>query len=384
MKLLPTPEQASVLTATLDSCNAAATWVSGQVYERGLRSAFDIQKVTYGQAKFRFGLSAQPTVRVIKNVANAYTTLRANLRAGNYGKPGSPRRARVEGKPIRFRADSAQPFDDRCLSWQHPDRTVSIWTVAGRMKGLAYTGRAQDLELLAARRWGQSDLVTRAGMWFLYATVDLPDVTPDAPVNGFIGVDLGIVAIASTHHPVSGAHADWSGGAVTARRRKNAALRRKLQAKGTKSAKRLLRKRSGKESRFIADVNHQISTRIVAEGKRTGCGIAVEDLTGIRNRVRFRKPQRAAVHSWAFAQLGQFLAYKASRVGVVFVQIDPAYTSQTCSRCGHTDEKNRPSQAEFKCRSCGFSLGADHNAAVNIGRRGQDHYTAAVNLPNAA
>jgi putative transposase len=69
----------------------------------------------------------------------------------------------------------------------------------------------------------------------------------------------------------------------------------------------------------------------VAEAERTGHGIAVEELTGIRERVRLRKPQRATLHSWAFAQLGSFLAYKAKQAGVAFVEVDPAYTSQMCS-----------------------------------------------------
>ena len=67
----------------------------------------------------------------IKKVADAYTTLRANIRAGNLGRQDSTRRVRAESKPIAFRADAAQPFDDRCLSWQIDARTVSIWTVDG-------------------------------------------------------------------------------------------------------------------------------------------------------------------------------------------------------------------------------------------------------------
>jgi putative transposase len=107
-------------------------------------------------------------------------------------------------------------------------------------------------------------------------------------------------------------------------------LRRKLQAKGTWSAKRLLRKRSRKEARFAAGTNHVIAKRIVTEAERTGRGIALEDLGGIRGRVRLRKPQRVTLHSWAFAQLGQFIAYKAARAGVPLVYVDPAYTSQMC------------------------------------------------------
>lgn len=78
------------------------------------------------------------------------------------------------------------------------------------------------------------------------------------------------------------------------RRTRNRELRHTLQMKNTKSAKRLLRQRARKEARFAADVNHQISKRIVAEAERTGRGIAVEELTGIRERVRLRKPPMPA------------------------------------------------------------------------------------------
>ncbi|RDI34934.1 RNA-guided endonuclease InsQ/TnpB family protein [Lentzea flaviverrucosa] len=117
-------------------------------------------------------------------------------------------------------------------------------------------------------------------------------------------------------------------------------------------------------------MNHRIGKNIVAEAERTERGIAVEELTGIRVRVRLRKPQRATLHSWTFAQLGQFLTYKAQRAGVVVVQVDPAYTSQTCHACGHVDKRNRRSQAVFQCGRCDFVGHADHNAAHNIAARG--------------
>jgi putative transposase len=145
-------------------------------------------------------------------------------------------------------------------------------------------------------------------------------------------VDLGIVNIATT------SEGDRLAGARLNRyRKRQQRLRKRLQAKKTSSARRLLKKRRRKERRFAADVNHQISKRIVAEPQRTGRGIAVEQLTGIRERVRLRKPQRAMLHSWAFAQLGGFLAYKAQAAGVVFVHVDPAHTSQTCHACGWVD-----------------------------------------------
>ena len=226
-----------------------------------------------------------------------------------------------------------------------------------------------ELVMLRTRSIGETDLICRDGKWFLYATVEAPEAAQTEPVNGFVGVDLGIVNIASTS---DGEHA--AGARLNRYRRRQQRLRARLQAKKTSSARRLLKKRRRKEARFAADVNHQVSKRIVAEAQRTGRGIAVERLAGIRARVRLRKPQRAAVHSWAFAQLGAFVAYKAKQDGVAFVEVDPAYTSQTCHRCGWVDKRNRRSQSEFECGRCGFVGHADHNAAINIAARGVERW----------
>ncbi|MER7009398.1 zinc ribbon domain-containing protein [Dactylosporangium sp. NPDC000555] len=143
-----------------------------------------------------------------------------------------------------------------------------------------------------------------------------------------------------------------------------------MQEKATKSAKRLLARRRRKESRHAANVNHAIAKNIVTEAARTGRGVAVEQLTGIRDRVRLRKPQRVTLSSWSFRQLGK-------------VEVDPRYTSQTCAGCGYRDKRNRPDQETFVCRSCGVVAHADHNAARNIAVRGVVGW-GAVNRPHAA
>ena len=170
----------------------------------------------------------------------------------------------------------------------------------------------------------------------------------------------------------AGSGANWAGDRISRMRHKNRRLRTKLQGKNTRSATRLLRKISGREARFSTDTNHVISKRIVTEAERTGKGIAVEGLTGIRSRVRLRKPQRVTLRSRAFAQLGSFLGHKAEAAGVAFVAVDPADTSQQCSGCGRIDRKNPTSQANFACLSCGASLGVDENASINIAKRGVD------------
>jgi len=362
VRLYPGAADEAALRDTLTLCNQAAGLVSARGFEMRVTSGRSLQRMVYGDLK-AMGLSAQPAIHVARKVCGAYAALRASIRAGNLGEPGSKRRARAESKPVAFRADAAQPFDDRCLSWQLDRRTVSIWTVAGR---LAMRFRCSDAQLARLRdhRQGESDLVYRDGKWFLYATCDVPAAEPAEPA-GFLGVDLGIVNIATT-----GDGRRHSGRYLNRQGHRARHLRAKLQANRTKSAKRLLKKRARKEARFAAGVNHVIAKRIVTEAQRTGRGIAPEDLTGIRARVRLRKPQRVTLHSWAFAQLGQFIVYKAETAGVPVVYVDPAYTSQTCSACGHVSKKNRPDQATFRCTSCGFAEHADVNAARNIAARG--------------
>jgi putative transposase len=340
------------LVATLRACNAAANHVSDVAWERGIFRNFSLRSVTYGDVRSQFGLGAQAAQHTIKKVADAY----------NSGKP-EHRRTRHR----RFRWGSAQPFDARNLSWDSANQTVSIWTVNGRARSVPFACAAWQAELLASCPIGESDLLYRNGALYLYATVDVPDTEKNEHPTGFLGVDLGIVNIATTS-----AGTNFSGSAVNRVRHRHRRLRGKLQQKGTRSAKRLLVKRSGREARFAKDVNHCISKKIVAEAERTGNGIALEDLEGIRNRVRSRKPQRATLHSWSFHQLGSFIDYKAVRAGVPVVYVDPAYTSQQCSGCGHVSKKNRPNRATFLCTRCGLSLPADWNAAINIAWRGAE------------
>jgi IS605 OrfB family transposase len=279
---------------------------------------------------------------------------------------------------VVFRPDAAQAFDDRCLSWQHDARTVSIWTVAGRMRGIVYTGHPDHLKVLEEHRHGESDLVWRDGNWFLIATVDLPDAEPNTDPVDFLGVDMGIVNIATTSDGD-----DFEGAGLRYYRRRQAKVRAELQAKATKSAKRKLKARARKESRTIAHVNHLIAKKLVAEAERTGRGIGMEDLAGIRDRLRLPAAQRGELNSWSFHQLQAFIAYKAKRAGVPVVVIDPRRTSQMCPLCHHTERANRPARNDFACRGCGLAGPADTVAAVNVRDRARLTW-AVVNQPIVA
>ncbi|OOC56946.1 MULTISPECIES: RNA-guided endonuclease InsQ/TnpB family protein [Nocardiopsis] len=369
LKLTPSPEQATVLESTLRDLNTHATWVAQVAHECGVTRNYELRKHTYQQLR-EAGVGSQAAQHTIKKVCDAYRTRRSNLNHGNYGPKGSVRRERIESRPITFRPDSGHPYDARNLSFALDARTISLWTFQGRLKDVPFAGSTDQIKALAEYKHGEADLLCRDGTWFLAVTVDVPDA-PEIEPGSFLGVDLGIVNIATT-----------SDGQVLAGRKPNRyrrrqqRLRQKLQKKGTKSTRRLLKRQRRKESRRSRDANHRISKRIVAEAERTLRGIALEDLTGIRQRVRQRKPQRVALHSWAFAQLAGFISYKSKRAGVPVVFVNPAYSSQECAECSCTHRHNRISQAVFTCRSCGVVAHADRNASRVLARRSQDVWDA--------
>jgi IS605 OrfB family transposase len=175
--------------------------------------------------------------------------------------------------------------------------------------------------------------------------------------------------------------------AVEARRFAYASRRRALGKKSKGAARRqrrrlhrAARKSGRRESRFRRDVNHCISKELVARAKDTGRGIALEDLKGIRERTTVRRRQRFRLGGWAFSQLRLFISYKAQLAGVPVAIVDPAYTSQTCSVCGHCEKANRRSQSEFSCRACCYRCNADFNSARNVRSRAR----AAVNPPEGS
>ena len=345
VKLLPSNGlDKGQLHLTLHTMNVAANEVSSAAWEHRVFSRVGLQRLCYRVIRERYRLSAQATIHVTRKVADAYKKDKRTER--------------------HFREDGAVTFDDRILSWKLDSGTVSIWTLAGRLAVPFAAGEA-SLKLLALRK-GESDLVFRDGNFYLLATC--VEDEPEAHFSGkVLGVDRGIANIATTSNG-----ANYTGKHVNRVRHRNDALRAKLQAKNTKSTKRLLKKRRRKESRFSTDTNHKISYRIVREAQRTGSAIALENLSGICDRTRVRKPQRRRHHSWSYDQLGQFIEYKAKRLGVPVVYVNPAHTSQHCPACGHVSRKNRPTRDLFSCQICGLAGPSDMVASVNIASLGKD------------
>jgi IS605 OrfB family transposase len=343
LQLLPTPEQATLLRGTMRRFNEAATFAARVGFDAGLFSQPSIHKRAYAEIRRRFGLSAQLAVRAIGKAVECF--------------------ARDKTACPAFRPDGAVTYDQRNLSFKGLDR-VSLATLQGRqVMALVYGAyQAQRFDRIK----GQCDLIRQDGRFYLLATVDLPE-PPPVEVEDFLGVDLGLVQLATDSTGES-----FSGKPIDRARKRRATGRKQYQRKGTKNAKRRLQHLSGRQARFQRATNHRISKRLVAKAKALGTGIALEDLTFLRDRLEATVSRRFrhSLGNWGFCQLRLFVTYKARLAGVPVVAVDPRNSSRTCSQCGCCEKANRKSQAEFTCKHCGFSCNADHNAALVLRQRG--------------
>jgi IS605 OrfB family transposase len=190
--------------------------------------------------------------------------------------------------------------------------------------------------------------------------------------NIVLGIDLGVNNLAVTSDGKF-----FNSGVVKQAKRKFRYLRSKLQAKGTHSSKRLLKKISGRETRFMAWINHNISKNIVTNFN--GGKIVMENLKGIRKKNRGKR-MNYWISNWSFYQLQSFIEYKAIRKGIGFIKVKPNYTSQICSRCGKLGSR---SSANFVCSHCGFFLNADLNAGRNLAHPMLGERQATINLPHS-
>ncbi|MDD3933387.1 MAG: transposase [Methanoculleus sp.] len=364
LRLFASPGERLLLFATMERYNAACNAVSPVAFSERQFSNIGLQKRLYRHVRETFGLSAQMTLLALRKVAGSYRSTREAIKEQNkvLAVLGKPLKTLTE---ISFREHGAICYDARVLSIGR--NRVSIWTLDGRIN-LRYSKPAYFPAVATVK---QTDLVYRDGAFWLYATVETPDVEPADP-SEYLGVDLGVVTIATTSDG-----ATFSSDATEKVRQRYGRLRGILQKTGTRSAKRRLQKIAGRERRFKTDTNHVISKRIVCAAEGTKRGIALEDLKGILLRTTVRHDQRERHHKWAFHQLRSFIEYKAKKVGVAVKVIDGAYTSQQCSVCGFVHPDNRSSQAAFRCLACGHTENADLNAARNIAAR------AAVNRPIA-
>jgi putative transposase len=235
-QLLPDSPTAARLRETVERFNEACNWLAGVAFEAKCSRTFDLHKIAYRDLREKFGLPADMALRCLAQVCDAYKRDKAI-------------------KP-KFRKHAAVPYSmGKNIGFKGIDR-VSISTLAGRVIVPFIMGKYQADRFSLKK--GQSDLVLRKdGKWFLLVTVDVPDKTP-VPVTDFIGVDLGIVNIATDSD--GNQH---SGKAVDDVRRKHNLQRKRLQKRNTRGAKKKLKRVAGNEARFRKHQNHVISKAIV-------------------------------------------------------------------------------------------------------------------------
>lgn len=265
----------------------------------------------------------------------------------------------------KFRPTSIS-LDVRTFKYVESTQTVGVTLKSGRVQFKLAIGGYQ-IALLKGQDLTSATLCkSRKGDYYINFVVEL-DTPPTGKTPKVIGVDLGRRDIATTSTGAS-----WSGKEIQSVRDRYSKVRSNVQSKRTRSSRRLMRRLQGREQRYQSWLNHNISKQLIREAKQLNAALAFEDLTGIRDSLNQKprsKTERRRTNNWAFYQLRLFVGYKAAIAGVPVVFVPPAYTSQTCSRCGHVHpEKGKSFRngKQFKCGHCGFEHDADQNAAVNI------------------
>jgi IS605 OrfB family transposase len=350
VRLDPTPAQGVLLGETARQFTTAFNLVCAYGWAEREKNGVRLHHATYGESKYAApglvsDLHIQARVKATEAIKSALDRLKK-------GRATSCPRARA--CPPRYNLHTYR------LDWERA--SVNLATTGGRQhipcSVPTYAARYAGYPVATA------DLCQKRGHWYLHVVVSVPapEITETDTV---VGCDLGVRRAAVTSDNRFHGERRWR--ELEAR---DFRIRRKLQRRGTRSAKRHLRRLSGRTARRRRDHDHVVSRRIV-DGLVPGSTLAVENLQDIRTRVKARKANggRRRLHSWSFATLRAFLTYKCEERGIRVEGIDPRHTSQTCHRCGVASRYNRRSQSEFHCRSCGYQTNADRNGAINIANK---------------
>jgi IS605 OrfB family transposase len=359
LQLRPSDRETLALCQTIERYTWSFNAVCRYGWEQKLTNGVELHKATYYEHRLETGLPSQLVCAARVKAAEALKSAKALNRKGNTVNCPTSKRC-----PIRYDARSYTVWFDR--------QEVTMLAIGGRIK-LSFEVAKYYRQYLSWNNTSADLIRDWKGRWWLHIVMetDTPKVEPTTQV---VGVDLGIAtpAVDSNGNKYGSEH--WS--KVEDR---TFELRRRLQSKGTKSAKRHLKKLFGRQKRFRKDCDHVLSKRLV-QSVESGATLVFEDLTNIRGRAKARKAQRRRLHGWSFAQFQAFVAYKAEAACVTVGFVDPRYTSQKCSKCGHIERGNRPTQAEIRCKKCEFECHADYNASMNI-RNDFLKLRAAVNQP---
>ena len=368
------PNVGMKFSKTMEQYRLACNYVSEYLFNNNFPlNKNEVQKVIYNTIREKFNLKSQMTISCIRSVIARYKTVKTQMarRPYKYQDQNTGEWYREVRdltwlhKPISFNRPQVDLQRNRDWSYLSSGQ-LSINTLDGRVK-VDPICRGFNQYLDGTWKFGLAKLLKSSGKWYLHisATKEVADFNKQT-VKHVVGLDRGLRFLA-TSYDEQGKTAFFDGQAIMRKRAKYQKLRATLQAKGTKSAKRRLKKLSGRENRWISDVNHCLSKTLVQKyGANTL--FVLENLNGVSfERTDLPKALRNQNKSWAFYQLEQFLTYKAHLHNSEVVEVSAKYTSQRCPKCGVIKKDNRNHEKhEYHCDNCGYRSNDDRIGAMNI------------------
>ena len=373
-------EDISKIINTMEQYRQACNYISKYIFTHGFQlNQLKLQKEIYNDIRVRFGLKSMMTQSAIRSTIARYKTVNTQLKHNPYRfqDVNTKKWYRVSRnlewleKPINF----ARPQVDlvRNRDWSKlANGKLSINTLEGRIFATPICSDSFEKYFSSDWKLGGAKLIEHGGNWYLHisATKSIEAVITEQ-ITHVVGIDRGIRFHAVCYNE-QGKTTFFSGSKTRTKRNKFAKVRAELQSKGTKSAKRVLKRISGRENRWMTNVNHCLSKTLIKKyGKNTL--FVLEDLTGVtfdKHNLKGSNESRYEKRSWAFYQLEQFLTYKANLNHSAVLKVPAQYTSQRCPKCGYIDKKNRnPKSHIFRCK-CGYCSNDDRIGAMNIQQLG--------------
>ena len=360
-----------------NGCNVVSKYIFEHEF---LLNTIKLQELLYQELRIICGLKSQMAISCIKTAVARYKGIRTQLGKKTYryqDEEGKwkfiPKTLDWLWKPVLFARPQADLVRNRDYSFVADGQMLSINTLRGRIRVGFDVPKCFEEYFKAPWTFGVGKVVSLKGEWYLHISMTKEIEEKDAfsrdEVKHVVGIDRGLRFI-ETIYDEKGKTTFESGKHVLEKRAKFQEVRSQLQAKGTKSAKRALKRISGRENRWMTDVNHQLSKTLVST-YGTDTLFVLEDLTGVsfsEESLNSRnKKQRNQVRSWAFYQLGDFLTYKAEEIGSMVLEVNPAYTSQRCPKCGRIHKENRNHDTHsYTCDCCGYQSNNDRIGAMNL------------------
>ena len=355
LQIIVNPLDKQILHDTMKAYSNACNYVSDYIYKTHNLSRYSVQEDTYYNVRDSFGLRSQMAVSCVRTVIAKYRTILENQ--NEWIKPN-------------FKIPQLDLAWNRDYSLNTKNDTFSVNTLNGRIKVKFYKGGYENY-FSSNCKFGTAKLVFKHDKFFLHIPVTYEiDKLAMSDVSNVVGVDRGIRFIATTYDS-DGKTLFYDGNDIKQKRGHYKALRKQLQQVHTPSSRRRIKAISQRENRWMQDVNHCISKALVTSNPQ-GTLFVLEDLTGVRAATeKVMVKNRYVSVSWSYYDLEQKLTYKALKNHQLVEKVNPAYTSQTCPKCGHTEKSNRDKHNHlFYCKNCGYKSNDDRIGAMNLYRMG--------------